>query len=239
MKKMFPILFIAVMLFSCKTEITEDINLEDINTEEMSDTESQVSPEESDMEEEVIFNFLEDYATLNNREALVEAFGEVNLSDYIMMLAEGTVKKNATKVINPKNWHHIIYTWNDDTQETESVEAGYYLWSSVGEIKGSQKVESKNGLYTGMLLEDFVSWNGADIEFAGFGWDYAGNVFPNQEGQLSTSEVDVTLINKQEKYDGFDFMIGDVVLNSGEDRLKEAPVVIETLSLSLINEEEE
>lgn len=237
MKKTILLLFVTAIIFSCKTEVTEVVNLDENNTEAIAETASQISPKEA-TKEEIQFNFLEDYATLNNREALVEAFGEVNLSDYIMMLAEGTVKKNATKVINPKNWHHIIYTWNDDTQETESVEAGYYLWSSVGEIKGSQKVESKNGLYTGMLLEDFVSWNGADIEFAGFGWDYAGNVFPDQEGQLATSKVDVVLINKQESYDGFDFMIGDVVLNSREERLKEAPVVIETLSLSLINEEE-
>ncbi len=232
MKKAILLLFISSMILSCKTEVPEEVS-----PDEIIETKHEIAPEEP-KEEEIQFNFLEDYATLSNRDELVEAFGEVNLSDYILMLAEGTVKKNATKVVNPKNWHHIIYVWDDETNETESVEAGYYMWSSVGEIKGSQRVESKNGLYTGMLLEDFVSWNGADIEFAGFGWDYAGNVFPDQDGQLADSKIDVTLINKQEKYDGFDFMIGDIVLNSAESRLKEAPVVIETLTLSLINEEE-
>lgn len=236
MKNSVLLFAITFALFSCQNEEiaapTEEI------IEEVQTTVSEAQSEENNDEDaQKNFDFLEDYASISNRDELELQFGEVNLTDDTVWLAEGTVMKVVTKVINPHNWHHITYFW-DESGALESVEADYYMWSNVGEIKGSQRVEAKNGLYTGMLLEDFIAWNGADIKFAGFGWDYAGNIFPNQEGQLSNSNVDVTLINKQEKYDGYDFMIGDVELNSGEERMKNAPVVIETLSLSLINEEE-
>ena len=184
------------------------------------------------------FKYLDDYGTIANREELISVFGELNLTDDTVYLAEGTVMKLVTKVINPYNWHHITYFWENETRTTESVEAEYYMWSAIREVKGSQRVEAKNGLYTGMILEDFVAWNGADITFSGFGWDYAGTLTNKKVGKLKDSKIKVKLINKQEKYKGFKFMIGDISLKSSEPRMENAPVIIDVLSLEINNKVE-
>lgn len=168
---------------------------------------------------------------------MAEEFGEMSLTDNVVWQAEGTVKRSTTHLINPKTWHHITYYWDDETGKTASVEASYYMWSHEGDIKGSQKLEAKNGLYTGMPLAELVEWNEADIRFSGFGWDYAGYVFNSTEDKLGVSNVSITLIDLQEDYKGYKFMLGDVELSSAENRMKNAPVIVETLSLVANNEE--
>tara|TARA_R110002072_G_scaffold290921_1_gene458785 strand:+ start:5976 stop:6665 length:690 start_codon:yes stop_codon:yes gene_type:complete len=222
----FVILFIVI---SCKNEtlpLPEDETII-VETEQ----------EAEDVQITNTFIYLDDYTQLTTREELADQFGEINLTDKIVWQAEGTIKRSVTHLVNPKTWHHITYYWDDETGNTASVEATHYLWSNDGEIKGSQKLESKDGLYTGMTLTELVEWNGADIRFSGFGWDYAGYVFDSTDDKLGTSDIVITLIDLQEDYKGFKFMLGDVELSSAESRMKDAPVVIETLSLVANNKE--
>ena len=75
-------------------------------------------------------------------------------------------------------------------------------------------------------------WNEADIKFSGFGWDYAGGIFVEEGSKLAESNVELTLINNQDKSnEGFEFMLGDVELSTTDERLTDAPVLVEMFSL--------
>lgn len=233
MKNYFLLSFIAFAFISCKSNEPVDIIEEIIEPAEVIIEDEITETEEAKMS----FEYIDDYATLTTKDELSKEFGDVNITHDTVWLAEGTVRKYVTHIVNPKTWHHVTYFWNDETGVVDYIEAHHYFWSNVGRVKGSQRIEAKNGLYTGMRLEDLDAWNGNEIKFAGFGWDYAGNVFPSNNDKLAESNVQVTLIDIQDGYEGFDFMLGDVELNSKSNRMKEAPVVIETLTLRVNNEQ--
>ena len=180
-----------------------------------------------------IFNFIEDYTVLNSKTELIETFGRENVIDDTIWLAEGTVQKFVSRVTNPIQNHSLIYFWSDQENSSAWLEAEFYNWSDQFEVMNTQTIKSQTGLYTGMSLEELREWNEGIIHFAGFGWDYSGNVFPSVNDNLSKTNITIRLINKQEEYEGFEFIIGDVALDSDDVRMKGAPIVIETLSLNL------
>lgn len=183
--------------------------------------------------EKKTFNFIEDYTFLQSKTDLIEVFGSDNVIDDTIWLAEGTVQKFVSRVTNPIQNHSLIYYWSDREDSSAWLEAEFYKWSDQFEVMNTQTIKSQTGLYTGMSLEELREWNEGIIHFAGFGWDYSGNVFPSVNDNLSKTNITIRLINKQEEYEGFDFIIGDVALDSDDVRMKEAPIVVETLSLNL------
>lgn len=193
---------------------------------------------EDNVEAKIDFSKFDHYATILTKNDLIAKFGEENLEDRTVWYAEGTVERQSTILTNPDNGHVVKYVWAEEDNSTTSwIEATHYLWNEAFSIEGTQTLETENGLKLGMSLAELREWNEADFKFSGFGWDYAGGVFAEKGSNLADSKVQVNLMNDQvASNEGFDFMIGDVELHADDEKLIDAPVLVEQFSLYIDNE---
>jgi len=213
----------------------ENEHSENMKSIEQSDTINEAIAEviEDVDEVKIDFNTFNDYATILSKEDLIAQFGKENLEDRTAWYAEGTVERQSTVLTDPNNGNIIKFVWSDEDNSTTSwIEASYYKWNENYEIKGKQTIKTEDGLKLGMSLMELREWNEADIKFSGFGWDYAGGIFVEEGSKLAESNVELTLINNQDKSnEGFEFMLGDVELSTTDERLTDAPVLVEMFSL--------
>jgi len=217
---------ILFSLFSC--ENIEESKTEKVDLEDDIIQINELIIDSTLKENESKYNYFEDYIIFKTKADLIKEFGEITLLDGISWYAEGEVKREHSLLVNPKNGHMIKFIWSDETDSLESIEASYYLWDDNSEIDGYQDLDAKNGLKLGMSLDELKKWNGTDFKFSGFGWDYAGGVFVEEGGKLFNSKVIVTLINNQINLDDtYNFMIGDIELNTADEKLIGAPVLVE------------
>ncbi len=75
-----------------------------------------------------------------------------------------------------------------------------------------------------MSLLELRDWNGDDFEFSGFGWDYAGAVFPKKNSEIYNSAIAISLDLLE--YEGADFAIGDVQLSTDDSRLEKLKIIV-------------
>ena len=211
------------------TEHTQDVVVEE--TMESNLEENQEIVEDS-IEVTTEFNTIESYGTLLTKDDLIAQFGKDNLKDGESWYAEGTVRMEHTILTNPNNGHIVKYLWQEDGKTLNAIEASYYLWDENFERHGTQTITSENGLKLGMSLAELKEWNGADFKFSGFGWDYAGGIFAEAGSKLYDSKVQVTLIDDQDvQSEEWRFLLGDIEFNTSDDRLKDAPILVEQFSL--------
>ncbi|MBN2663048.1 MAG: hypothetical protein JXR68_05315 [Bacteroidales bacterium] len=216
------IILITTMLFSCGNNSNDNTEINDNN-----DNNDVVV--DDDGLNVIDFSKFEHYATILNKADLITQFGETNLEDITVYYAEGTVEKEATVLTNPQNGYIIQYVWEDDNSTTSFIEASYNVYDRNYELVGTQKVEAENGLYLGMSLPDLVTWNGDDIQFYGFGWDYSGSVFETANSNLSNSRVKISL--DLLSYDGAEFTLGDVELSSDDSRLDGLDIIVYSFTM--------
>lgn len=217
----------ALFLFSCGGEEESSENNEETSTNDADTTAVDTMAVENETETTMYF---EDYAQYDTKTKLYEAFDEENLEDDEAWYAEGTVKFVTTLLTDPTTGNKIQFTWDEKDEETLSfIETWRLDWKDENAVP--QKVETKEGLYTGMPIEELVKWNGADFKFYGFGWDYAGAVFANDGGgKLVGYPVDVTLGMLDEGWETHPHLIGDGEHNSADDNVIGAPVVVGTMT---------
>ncbi len=177
--------------------------------------------------------YFEDYARFDTKTKLYEAFGEENLEDSETWYAEGTVRVAITTLTDPNNGNVIQFSWDEENEEALSfIETWNRNWRD--ENAKDQRIESKEGIYTGMSLEDLVAWNeGENFEFSGFGWDYAGGVFAGAESKISKSKINLTLDLKDEGYETHLHLVGDGSHQSSDEDVKGAPIVVGTIVYNL------
>ena len=214
------ILLFATMLFACENSSN---NTESNDDKDSSNTEV-ANNEGNEVEDVVSFSKFEHYATILTKTDLDAQFGEAFLTDATNSYAEGTVEKDVTILTNPDNGQIIKYVWGDDGNTTEWIEAQYNIYDENWEIIGTQKIEAENGLSLGMSLMELKDWNGADFKFSGFGWDYAGFIYEEEGSKISESPIQIALdlIN----YDGAEFTMGDVELNTNDSRLNKVDIIV-------------
>jgi len=152
------------------------------------------------------------------------------LKDDINYYAEGTVEMQVTILTNPENQDIITYVW-DENFKTNSVEASYFIYDDEYNVTGTQKIETNKGLFLGMSLSELRDWNGADFKFSGFGWDYGGSIFADQESKIGKSNITLYLQSTSDQTPSF--ALGDVELNADNPRLKEAKVIVSSFDLYL------
>lgn len=225
MYKRLLIIPIAAIMFACGGEA----ETESEGTEESSTDSTATDSVEVVVEEDGTVYF-EDYAQYDTKTKLYEAFDADNLKDEIAYYAEGTVEIHTTVLTDPETGYQIQFAWEEEDQETlDFIETWGVLW--MDDPATEQKVETKCGIYTGMPLEEVVAWNGADFEFSGFGWDYAGGVFGGKDDDaMHACDVDFTLTMLDEGYDDYLHLLGDVVFKTSDDEVKGAPIVIQTIT---------
>ncbi len=230
MIKLFPISILCLIMSACVSEPEDDVfvspDLED-SMEEPLDI-----PEVPEEPVELVFNTIEDYAQLKTKEEIITAFGKENCKSGTSWYAEGTVQLKHTVVTNPKNKHIVKYVWKEENpKKLGSIEINYFDWNEDYEVKGTQKVLSACGFYTGMSINELRKWNGADFTFSGFGWDYEGGVFVTPKSRLSTCPVSIKLGLKLDgNMDVADGFYGDTELNTSDPLVKTAPIIVEKIS---------
>lgn len=165
----------------------------------------------------------EDYVKLNTKEVIEGTFGADNMKEGSSSYQEGEVTYKHTIVTNPATTHEVKYLWNDDGS-LSFVEASYYKYDENFEIQGIQSLDSECGISLGMPLADLVAWNGSDIQFSGFGWDYAGGIFIKQNTKLATCPVKVGLDVDYENMTSN--ITGDIELNTENEEVKNAKIFV-------------
>ena len=224
MKKYFALVLVAGYLTSCGSDQTEETN----ETGENPVAEDTITVD-SVITESLSFNTIEDYATIIDRADLYEKFDASALKDGESWYAEGTVKLEHTQLTNPENQQVVKFVWDEENPEKlGSIEFVHQIYNADYEVVGTQKIESSTGLYTGMKLKDLVAWNGAPIEFSGFGWDYAGGIMAKTGSKIFKSELSLRLdvdydAIQEDKYDG---LIGDMTLTSDDAATKGANIFL-------------
>lgn len=224
MKKLF-FLISALALFSCNNE-SEDSTNEDSN-----DITNDTTAVDSVITDEVVsgVQYFEDYAQFDTRTKLYDEFGEEYLDDDTTWYAEGTVMVLISTLDDPTNGNRIRFGWDEENPEELSfIETWNY---KDYESNKAQRVDAKNGLYTGMPLEEIVAWNdGKHVKFSGFGWDYSGGVFPGQgESNIASSKIQFSLDMEQEGYETHTHLLGDQIFMSSDEAVKGAPIVLGTM----------
>jgi len=231
MQKLTTITLITLLFIGCSTEPEEKEVFKSPNLEDS--MEKPLPPEEVPEEPvELVFNTIEDYAQLKTKEEIIANFGKENCKSGTSWYAEGTIQLKHTVVRNPKTKHIVKYVWDEEnSKKLGSIEINYFDWNEDFEVKGTQKVLSACGFYTGMPINDLRKWNGADFNFSGFGWDYEGGVFVTPKSRLSTCAVSIKLGLKLDgNMDASDGLYGDQELNTSDPMVKTAPIIVEKIS---------
>ncbi|MEX1001042.1 MAG: hypothetical protein WDZ35_02920 [Crocinitomicaceae bacterium] len=225
-------LMIPVLLFSCGGEQGETDDND--NPPAVDTTENITQTEMASITIEAIEN-LEDYAAIKTKSEVINVFGEEHVKQDTSWFAEGTVMRLSVRVNNPETGDRVTYIFKESaTDSVVFVEAEYQKMGENYEEEGTQKIKSTTGLYTGMSLEELVKWNGADINFTGFGWDYAGTVFSEPGSKLSEAKVDILLGMKPTvSFDEGQHLFGDSEFNSADAAVKKVPIIVRYMSISV------
>lgn len=227
--------FFAVILVSCGGKIEKDTSGLKSTLEQ--DTLASVDPaKQNEIKQDQKTMYFEDYARYKTKKQLKAAFESDQLKDGSSWYAEGTVEIKHTILTDPDHGHIVKFLWDDDGETLESIEAHYMLYDEDYNVVNAQKITSKCGLYTGMSLKDLDEWNQDTITFAGFGWDYAGNVFNRTAGKLNDCRTQIRLA--LDGYKGYDFeatskYLGDIELHSKMEGILEAPIVINEMTYNI------
>ncbi len=235
--KLLAILFLATMIFACGNNSNNNTTTDDnTNSDSVKIVNNEVidDGEKEDEEVKIDFSKFEHYATILTKADLIAQFGEDALLDGVVYYAEGTEKRQTTTLTNKKNENIIRYVWDEDNSSTSSIEASYNIYDKDYAIIGTQKVVAENGLSTGMSLSELRTWNGADFKFSGFGWDFGGGIYSQEDSKIFASEVLITL--DMLDTEGFDFANGDVELMADDSRLIGAKIIISNFSLFIEKE---
>jgi hypothetical protein len=215
-------LLIASLIFACGNSNEE--NPENTDSAELS-VDTMIT---ETAKNEIEFNTFEDYADIKSKEALTSLFDEQFLKDDINYYAEGTVEMPVTILTNPTNNHIITFVWDDDFK-TNSIEASYFIYDDEYNEIGQQKIETNEGLFLGMTIEELKDWNGADFSFSGFGWDYGGSIFADEDSRISNSSIIINLQSNADELEGM--FLGDVEVKTDHPKLKDAKVIVSSFDL--------
>lgn len=178
------------------------------------------------------FEYLEDFATLNTKTKLYQAFGAENLADGSSWFAEGTVEYQNTKLTDPNTLNTYIFNWSQDDNETLDFIEGYgFVWDENYEVARRQVIQSKCGVFTGMSLKDLHAWNdGKDFTFYGFGWDYEGSVFTEPGTNLGDAGVVIKLALEDYSNGGNLNLLGDSEFSTADKGVLESPIIVDRLT---------
>lgn len=220
---------ILLALVACGNEETvNEESHEEVVSSDTTELDSVVVEEEV---EEASFGF-EDYAQYDTKTKLYDSFDKENLVDRTAYYAEGTVEVPVTVLTDPQNNWVIQFNW--DREDPEKLSALEAQWQPIYIEAFDNAVESKDGLKTGMTLDDLIEWNNGDhFKFAGFGWDYAGGVFELEGTRLADSKVQVELGMLDAGWESHPHLVGDIQFSTDDEKVKGAPIIVSLLTYYL------
>lgn len=233
--KKFIAIGLVFSLVSCggaeETEQTEDVLSEDVLTDSL-ETDTLVEIEEAT----ATFEYFEDYAQFETKLELYEAFGEENIKDDIAWYAEGTVRRECSYLTNPDNGDYIKFVFEEENPEKLSfIEAHAHIYDEDFNSTGTQKINTKCGVFTGMTLNELRDWNEAEFEFSGFGWDYSGGIMAKEGSKINECPVGMNLDYDytDEDQELYSSLLGDIIFKSDNENAVRAPIFIGALTYYL------
>lgn len=225
---------LTLALLACSSEKNEQNPVEtgEITTN-LSDT-VQVNIDESEQQSLADY-IIEDYSKLKTRSEIENVFGKENMEDGISWYAEGTVEKKHIFVSNPDNGHIVKYLLDDDNNSVDWSEYSYRVYDEDFVVIQTQKIESNQGIYTGMMLKDLFEWNEKEeIRFSGFDWDYHGTVHSGEQNQNPQSKLALTgysLEMDRKESDIEDDFSGDMTLSTNTKKVLNANILVGNISV--------
>lgn len=141
--------------------------------------------------------YAEDLLTFESHENLVSVFGTDNVKKDIYYFSENQVNK--CSVLFPNTDRQVIYIWED---EENNCTVSYLL------IGGNLRVKSafgfnesvgqniwtlRNGVRTGMSLQELKMINGGDFKFYGVNSEFAGMILPENKGNIDFKKNGIML----------------------------------------------
>jgi len=211
---------LGLILFSC------GISEADVSNE--AQIVSSSDTEEHSKENVNIYDDLEDYGAIKTKPELIDIFGSGNLIDGETSLFGGMARINHTVLTNPNNGQVITFLYDlEDSIKIRTIKANMYIWNDDGEITGTQKIATRSGAFIGMTLKELKDWNESDFNFSGFGWDFGGAISSVKGSKLDDCPVKFELsFDLENPVKGFDQLYGDVELNTGDPKVKRAPIFV-------------
>jgi hypothetical protein len=235
MKNLYIGLISTTLLFSCNAASEKTENHASSTNEVSADTTAiadQMDENSEDMN--LVFATLEDYAILDTKDMLIEAFGTENIVDGTSWYGEGSMELNHSVLTNPNNGHIIKYVWQEENPNKLSfLEVYGNIRNADYEVIGTQKIETACGLYTGMTIKEMKKWNGADFEFSGFGWDFGGMVRQAEGSKFLNCNLSLTLDLKYQPdpSDEYNQLYGDTDLSTSNEVAFNAPITLDFITL--------
>lgn len=141
--------------------------------------------------------YAEDLAHFSSHEYLVTAFGEQNVVKDVYYYSEK--ETNKCSVLFPNTNREVIFIWDDEenyrTIDFMMVGTGLMTKKS-SELSHSiehNTWRSKQGIYSGMSLQELQDLNGADLSFYSWHLDQAGMLTPRNSGQIDFKKIGLVL----------------------------------------------
>ena len=141
--------------------------------------------------------FAEDLAHFSSHEYLVTAFGERNVVKDVFYYSEK--ETNKCSVLFPNSNREVIFIWDDEenyrTIDFMMVGTGLMTKKS-SELQHSiehNSWRSRQGIYSGMSLQELQDLNGSDLSFYSWHLDQAGMLAPRNSGQIDFKKIGVVL----------------------------------------------
>ncbi len=247
MKKILYPMMIALITVSCNGE-TEDANAattagapedKEMTEGEMND-DMNASTAELDEDGNPIdpagegFNsiMIEDYTEVKSKENLYSRYDNNNLEDTKVMVKDKEMM--ATTLKDPNTGEHVEFIWGDDKKSTYMVKSYYNVYNDNENKKLTQIVKSDCGVYTGMPLSELEEWNGAPIEFSGFGWKDGGGIFTEKGSKLAGCPIVVRLsYDENVAFEGRDGLMGEKRFKSNDKKVNGAPIFVGSMAIKM------
>lgn len=141
--------------------------------------------------------FAEDLLQLSSHEYLAAVFGRNNVRKDVFYFSEDEV--NSCSVLFPNTGNQVIFIWKDEAgkRELDFLLIGGHL-RTAGSASYHQQVElsnwrSKQGIRTGMTLQELQDLNGEPFVIHGWDSDRPGVVAENNKGQVDFKKLGVVL----------------------------------------------
>ena len=186
-------------------------------------------------EEEITFNYFEDYAKLTSPEEIKAFFGKENCKSGTSWYAEGTLQLKHLLAKNKKNNHLIKYVFKENSsKEISHIEANYLIYNEDYNEIGKQIIKSECGISLGMKINELRKWNGKDFQFSGFGWDYGGGIFIQPGDKLEKCKTRLLLdMIPADNDTTFNELYGDQELSTKSALVQKAPIIVQYFAFYL------
>jgi len=141
--------------------------------------------------------YAEDLLSVSSHEHLCLLFGEANVKKDTFYYSPTEINK--CSILFPNTNREVVFIWNDETNYRKTaflVIGGNSKPNSSSNF--NRPIEqnawrSRQGVYSGMSLEELQNLNGKEVRFYSWHLDQAGMLAPKNTGQIDFARISIVL----------------------------------------------